>query len=195
VEETRKKLLKAAIHEFSDVGLSRASVESIAERAQLSPSVVRALYVDKDRLFKAVMEEQTNPLLSAIALAVERIEDPKELIRKSLHLFDEWLLDNPEYVRVMQWSMLEKVESIDEFYENSFFPSDFYERLERLSEEGKIRGRNVLTTMLLLDSLILFSHMIRPSLSLMSSDEDDGRFFEMRLEAIMDLLERGLFNP
>jgi hypothetical protein len=133
-------------------------------------------------------------LLSAIALAVEGINDPKELIRKSLHLFDEWLLDNPEYVRLLQWSMLEKEKAIGTIYQHSFFPSDFNERLDKLTSEGKIRGGDVMLTGLLLDSLILFAHMIRPSLALMCCDETEDSLFVRRFEAIMDLLEHGLFH-
>jgi AcrR family transcriptional regulator len=193
LERERKKLLEAAVAEFSEHGLKGASLDSIAERAELGPSVARTLFVDKERLFRTVMRESTEPLLAAIGLAVENIRDPKELIRQSLRHLDQWLLENEEYVRIIQWSALEEARSIDRLYEQSFFPSEFYERIERYIEAGELRVKDPFTVFLLLDSLIFFSHLIRPSLELMSGD-DGEKLFEQRFEAIGDLLENGLYR-
>jgi TetR/AcrR family transcriptional regulator len=193
LEKERKKLLEAAVAEFSKHGLKGASLDSIAERAELDPSVARALFVDKERLFRTVMRESTEPLLAAIGLAVESIRDPRELIRQSLRHLDQWLLENEEYVRIIQWSALEEAKSIGRLYEQSFFPSEFYERIEWYIEAGELRVKDPFTVFLLLDSLIFFSHLVRPSLELMSGDDVEN-VFERRFEAIMDLLENGLYR-
>ncbi len=194
MEAERRALLKAALEEFSEVGLTAASLESIADRADLGLSVARALFVDKQRLLNAVLKEGTEPLVSAIGLAVEQIEDPKELIRKSLRLFDQWLLDNPRYIQLLQRSALDEAGSLNTLYQYSMYPSEFYERLEQHVKRGELRSKDVMMTFTLLDSLVLFSHMIRPALELMCPDETSEQLFERRFEAVMDLLEHGLFS-
>jgi AcrR family transcriptional regulator len=194
VEKERRDLLEAALEEFSEVGLTASSLESIAERADLEPSVARALFVDKQRLLGAVLRESTEPLVSAIGMAVEKVEDPRELMYKSLRLLDQWLLDNPKYVRLFQHGALEKASTIESLYQHSFFPSEFYERVQEYLDRGEIRGGDAFTVFLLLDSLIFFSHMMRPALELMCSIETSEQLFERRFDAIMDVLEHGLYS-
>jgi AcrR family transcriptional regulator len=193
LERERKKLIEAAVTEFSEHGLEGASLDSIAQRAKLDPPVARALFIDKERLFRAVMQESTEPLLAAVGLAVENIRDPKELIRQSLRHLDRWLLENEEYVRIIQWSALEEAKTLDRLYEQSFFPSEFYERIEQHIEAGDLRIRDPFTVILLLDSLIFFSHLMRPTLEHLSGG-DVEKVFERRFEAVMDLLENGFYR-
>ena len=98
--EERKKIMKAALDEFAEVGLINSSLKSISDRAKLEPAVARALFVDKETLLGELLKEGTDPLVSAVALAVQEIEDPRELIRKSMGLLDQWLLDHPQYVKL-----------------------------------------------------------------------------------------------
>jgi hypothetical protein len=51
-----------------------------------------------------------------------------------------------------------------------------------------------MTVFLLLDSLVLFSHMMKPALELMCPDESAEVIFERRFEAMMEILEHGLFS-
>lgn len=193
MEKERRQLMEAAREEFSEVGLRGASLESIAERAQLSPSVARALFVDKERLFRAVLQEATGPVVDAIGIAVENIRDPKELIRRALRQLDQWALENEAYIRILQWSALEGAKSIERMFEQSFFPSEFYEKLTQYIEAGELRVKDPFIVSLLLDSLIFFSHIMRPSIELISKESAE-LLFERRFDAIMDVLENGLYR-
>ncbi len=194
MEKERRDLLEAALEEFSEVGLTASSLESIAKRAGLDPSVARALFVDKQRLLATVLKESTEPLVSAIGMAVEKVEDPRELMYKSLRLLDQWLLDNPRYVRLFQHGALENASTIGSLYQHSFFPSEYYERVQEHLDRGELRGGDPFMVFLLLDSLILFSHMMRPALEIMCSNETSEQLFERRFDAIMDVLEHGLYS-
>jgi AcrR family transcriptional regulator len=193
LEKERKQLMEAAREVFAELGLRGASLESIAERAQLSPPVARALFIDKERLFQAVLQEATGPVVDAIGMAVENVKDPKELIRRSLRHLDQWALENEAYIRILQWCTLEGAKSIEKMYEQSFFPSEFYEKLTQYIESGALRVRDPFMVSLLLDSLIFFSHMMRPSLELIS-EESAEQLFERRIDAVMDVLENGLYR-
>lgn len=193
MEKQRRALLEAAMEEFSEVGLSGSSLDSIAGRVGLAPSVARALFVDKEQVFQAVLKEWTEPLVSAIGLAVEKIEDPKELIHKALRLLDRWLLDNRDYVRLLQRSALDEASTLNTLFQTSLYPSEFFERLHQHVARGEVRGEDPVIVFLLLDSLIFYSHMIKELLELMCPDETAEQLFERRFDAVMGLLEHGIF--
>jgi AcrR family transcriptional regulator len=193
LETERNKLLEAALDEFCEKGVGGASLEAVAERADTSLAVARALFVDKESLFKTVLKEWTDPFVSTMGLAVET-DDPKEMLRRALRLMDRWLVENPRYARLVQWAALEKDETLAGIYDHSLYPSEFFEKLEILVNERRFRSVDSFTILTLLDSLIFFAHMVRPSFERMSSGEPPEEIFEARLEAILDLLEHGLYR-
>ncbi len=192
--EERKKIMKAALDEFAEVGVLNSSLKSISDRAKLEPAVARALFVDKETLLGELLKEGTDPLVSAIALAVQEIEDPKELIRKSMGLLDQWLLDHPQFVRLYMRCSLDGAGALQTLYQHSLLPSEFYERLEQIIGKGQFRCNDIFILSLLLDSLFVFLHMMRSGVDLMSPGQSIEQITEKRFEAVIDLLENGLFS-
>jgi hypothetical protein len=141
-----------------------------------------------------LLKEGTDPLVSAVALAVQEIEDPKELIRKSMGLLDQWLLDHPQYVRLYMRCSLDGAGALQTLYQHSLLPSEFYERLEQIISKGQFRCNDIFILSLLLDSVIVFLHMMRPGVDLMSPGQSIEQITEQRFEAVIDLLENGLFS-
>ena len=60
MEDNYKAILIAARREFAEVGLSRASLESVAGRAGLEPGAVRALFIDKNTLLRDLLREYSH---------------------------------------------------------------------------------------------------------------------------------------
>jgi len=194
MEKYRRKIHQAAKEEFSEKGYTASSLESVASRAALDLCIVRALFIDKNQLFKAVLKEMVEPMLAAVTLAVEKIEDPREFVGKSLSLAEEWLSANPEYVKLIQRCLLEKSCDLQTIYECSVYPSDYYERLREMIQEGKLRCRDVMLLDLLFDSLILYPHMVRPYMERFCKNESVEQCLAQRIDSIMDLFENGLFQ-
>lgn len=190
----RRAILEAATREFATVGLSESSLDSIAGRAGLEPAAARALFIDKPTVLREVLKEATDPLVSGISLAVEEIDDSREVVRKSLQLFDLWLLDNQDIVQIMVRCSLEGPESLQKLYESSLLPSEFYEHLEKLINNGQLRCKNLFTLSLIFDSLIMFPHMIRSAVELMNPGQPAQQTLDARFDAIIDLFENGLYN-
>jgi AcrR family transcriptional regulator len=193
--DERKRILKAALDEFADMEFSDSSLESIAKRAEVETGVVRALFVDTKTLLGELLKEETSSLISATALVVEKIEDPKELIRKSLYHFNQWLFDHQKYVRIMLRCSLDRAGALQVLYQNSMMPSEFYGRLEQLVEEEKLNSNNLMHLSIVLDSLMLFPHIMRPAFELLNPEEPSEEFFENWFEAVMGLFENGLYSP
>jgi len=192
--DERKAILDAAAQEFAEVGLGEATLDSIAARAGLEPGVARALFIDKPRLLRELLKDATDPLVSGIAVAVEDIEDPKEMIRRSLRIYDQWLMDHPDLVRVFVRCALDGPEALGALYQQSLMPSEFYEHLQRAINRNQLRCKDLFVLSLLFDSLVLLPHMIRSSLSVMSPGQTDEQLLEDRFDAMIDMFENGLYQ-
>jgi AcrR family transcriptional regulator len=193
MQEERKKILGAALDEFSELGINNSSFESIAERAELETAVVRALFTDKETLLKALLKEESEPIVNAIALAVQEIENPKEMIRKSMRLLDQWLLMNPKYVKMFVRCALDESDILETVYKY-LMPTEYFERLNQLIERGDFRCNDLFILTLLLDSLIMFFHVMKPGMQMINPDENIEEIAELRFDAVMDLLENGLYS-
>jgi AcrR family transcriptional regulator len=190
----REAILKAAVLEFAEVGLNESTLALVAGRAGLEPGVVRALFIDKARLLREVLKEETDPLISGVSLAVEDIEDPREVVRRSLKLYDQWLMDHQNSVRVIVRCALDGAESLGALYQQSLMPSEFYEHLQRAINRDQLRCNNLFVLSLLFDSLIMFPHMMRSALELMNPEQTAEETMETRFDAIMDIFENGLYS-
>lgn len=197
MEDERRPIMKAAAREFAEAGLNESSLDSIAGRAGLKPAVVRALFVDETTLLRELLKEATEPMVSGIAMAVEAIDDPREVVRKSLQLYDQWLLDYQDIVRIIVRCALDGAESLQKLYQKSLLPSEFYEHLQRAINRGHLRCNDLFVLGLLFDSLIMFPHMLRSAVELMMPEQTAEQTLAIRFDAIIDLFENGLYadNP
>jgi AcrR family transcriptional regulator len=194
VQEERKRIIEAALEEFVEKGISCSNLDAVAARAQLDPGVVRALFVDKSNLLKELYKEKTEPMVSAICIAVQEIEDPKELVRKSLEHLDNWLLMHPKVIRLYMQSSLEESDALETTYQQHLVPSELFERMNQMIEQGKIRCKNILVLGYILDALILMFHMMLPGMRFLDPNLSIEEIARLRLEAIFDLLENGLYS-
>jgi len=192
--EERNKIIEAALDEFVEVGFIDASLESIANRAQLDPAVARALFTDKEILLKELFKEKTEPVVSAVSLAVQEIEDPKELIKKTIEHLDRWLTLHPEVIRLYLRSLFDGSGVLESAFQQSFMPSELYERFEEMVGKRQVRCKNTFILALLLDSLMLFYHMMQPGMQMFDPDLSMEECSKMRLDSILDLLENGLYT-
>ncbi|MGD9345670.1 MAG: TetR family transcriptional regulator [Candidatus Aminicenantes bacterium] len=193
MQEKRNKIMTAAIEEFSEVGFINSSFESISSKAEVEQAVIRALFVDKKTLLKELFREETEPMVNAIALAVQEIEDPKEMIRKSMEHLDLWLLMHPKHVKMYMRCSLDESDILESIYQY-LMPSEFFERLNQFIEKGHLRCNDLFVLSLLLDSLIMFFHMMKPAIQPIMPDENMEDIAKLRLKAVMDLLENGLYS-
>lgn len=190
----REQIIEAAYSEFAENGVAATSLEAVAARAGIDVANVRALFVDPEQLFDALLKEVSEPLVSAVAVAAQDADGPEAMLRTSMRILDAWLLEHPRFIRLMLWGLLEGGESFDAFYRNSYYPSEFFEHLESFVKAGTVRCDDVFTLTLIIEGLIFYGHMLRPAIRLMMPDEPEEQIFERRLEASLDMLSRGLIQ-
>src|ERR1043165_8319926 len=115
-EQTKKRILSAALKEFSAHGYAGARVDAIANRARINKRMLYHYFGDKQALFREVlrakMAERTAMMDAAPANALD-----------SLPVLFELMRSDPDWLRLLQWEALQWKEAkiIDEERRHEIF--------------------------------------------------------------------------
>ena len=100
-ERTRKTLLAAAIHEFTEKGYGGARIDKIAERAGLNKRLLYHYFGDKDALYLAVLESTYVDIRTAEQGLNLENDDPVDAIRKLVQFTWDHFLTHPEFLSLL----------------------------------------------------------------------------------------------
>jgi TetR/AcrR family transcriptional regulator, acrAB operon repressor len=114
--ETRRQIIEAARGVFHHRGVSRASLEMVAEAAGLTRGAIYWHFKDKAELFLAVRENVLFPALEEVDAIIDsdRYADPLDAIEAALVSFFE-ILDASDSVRAVLETIARRCEHVDEF--------------------------------------------------------------------------------
>lgn len=98
---TKRRLLLAATHEFTERGIAGARVDRIASAARSNKRLIYDYFVDKDGLFDAVMDAHLDLIVDAVPI------DATDLPGYAGRLFS-YSVQHPELVRLVTWARLEQ---------------------------------------------------------------------------------------
>lgn len=101
IQETKKRLLEAAVNEFSRYGIAGARVDRIADLAGCSKALMYSYFGNKDQLFDTIFD------LLVVALMRDVPFDASDLPGYAGHLFDQYQA-NPAILRLSIWDRLER---------------------------------------------------------------------------------------
>jgi AcrR family transcriptional regulator len=194
MQEVRKKIMAVALEEFAENGLEGTRLESIAERANVELGAVRALFADKESLLRILLHEESIPIIDAIVLAVEEVDDAKEFMRTSIRLLDRWFLDHPLVIRLFMRCALEGASPAKFVSEHISLPMDYFERIQYFIDKGDIHIKDAEMVFTLVDSLVFLVHMMLPILQLQFPGKTAEQLIDRRYAALIDLLENGLYT-
>ena len=111
-EQTRQRILDAAIVEFSTRGLGGARVDAIALRANVNKRMLYHYFGSKEQLFLAVMEatyEHIRRLESELDLDHH---DPAEAMRTFVRFTFHYFLDNQHFIALLNSENLHRARHI-----------------------------------------------------------------------------------
>lgn len=86
-EITRTAIVDAAVRCFTEDGFAGASMDTIAATARVSKGAVYHHFTDKTKLFEAAFISMEERLQTDVAVGVEGITDPWELVHRGVSLF------------------------------------------------------------------------------------------------------------
>ncbi len=193
---SKEKIIKAALDEFVEFGVSGARVDRIAKRAQINKAMIYYYYHSKAELYRAVME---NAFRQAVAKLHCRVKDSddlrtvlKELSSMHTHLFTEI----PGF-REMVMRELAKADT-DGFVrlKDSIEASQLRELARKRIEAGmatgefrKLDGRQVMAAYI---SMSIGFFFLAPMIQKLMGIEDLKQFQEERVNVIPDIFLQGL---
>ena len=107
-DRTRRRILQSAIRLFARHGFHAVSVDQIVGQARVNKRMVYHYFGSKDALFEAALSEVYKRIESIEFHAVERGRSPREKLSRLLESYFEFLDQEPEFTRLLQWENLEK---------------------------------------------------------------------------------------
>jgi len=102
----RNSILEAARHLFFVKGY-RATMDEIAERAELSKGTLYLYFKSKDELYVSVIIEGFRVLEKKLQAALKKAEGPEEKVKAVYYAFVDHCLENREYFRITQYFLTE----------------------------------------------------------------------------------------
>jgi AcrR family transcriptional regulator len=138
-DRTRRRLLQAAIKLFARQGFHAVSVDEIVEQAKVNKRMVYHYFGSKDALFEAALVEVYGRIESIEFQAFESGHSPTEKLSHLLESYFQFLDDEPEFTRLLQWENLEKGRHLTK--ENHLLTKNpFYARFRAIVEDGIAAG-------------------------------------------------------
>ncbi len=180
-EATKRRLLDAAIHEFSEYGIMGARVEKIAALAKANKQAIYMYFGSKEGLFSAAFEERIKDFLASVQF------DEGDLAAFAGRMFDKFE-DAPDTRRLTLWYHLERTVANIRVPLIEESTRDQVHAIRAAQEQGKIPATYDAATLLgLVRSIALTWHTQVPQLQMTSdvSRDEQRRIVEHTVRAIL----------
>jgi TetR/AcrR family transcriptional regulator len=200
-DRTRKKILRAALREFSTHGLSGARTDSIARSARVNKALLYYYFKGKQGLYGAAVEEVSAAVVkNALAALDPAYSAGERLLRSALNHFDR-ILTQREFQSLMQQEMVRfhqgDKESLAYFFRSTFKP--LLDKLQDAVTEGIQTGElcevEPLQIMYSIFGANVFYFLSAPLMRLaLPFDPFNRRALEQRRRAAVQFLGMALFT-
>ncbi|MCX6138168.1 MAG: TetR/AcrR family transcriptional regulator [Ignavibacteriales bacterium] len=206
MQDTREKIITAALEIFASRGKHGARMEEIASKADVNKALVYYYFNSKDNLFREVlmliMDHMYRSILEMANKLEANTENPLDRIRRMVLSHFEAFSKNEAYAKVFIQAVAVDPEDVQEALsrlrkDHSWMNSKM---LTGFLEEGKKSGffRDIDTQQVLISVMGMnMIHFIgRPMAKALFElpVEDDEKFVKERGESILDLLLYGILN-
>jgi TetR/AcrR family transcriptional regulator len=199
-DRTRRRILHAAIRLFARHGFHAVSVDLIVGQARVNKRMVYHYFGSKDALFEAALSEVYTRIEAIEFHAVERGRSPREKLSRLLESYFEFLDDEPEFTRLLQWENLEKGRHLTK--ENHLLTKNpFFERFRAIVQDGVATGEfrgdlDVRHLMIHFIGLCFIYHSNRFSLSQsLELDLGNAKVKARGLNQVLTLVFEGIASP
>ena len=197
-EESRKAILKAAVHEFAREGVSGARTDAIARSAGVNKALLYYYFKDKDALYQAVLDQVFSGVRSAIHNALSQNLPPREKLASYVCAHFDYIASNPLYPRIVQAEFLRagrdpsRLERIAKHYFRPVF-LELSALLKEGEQSGEFRRVDPIHFIPSMISVIVFYFNTAPIMKLMTgADPMSAERLAERRNAIIDFISAAL---
>jgi TetR/AcrR family transcriptional regulator len=105
-EQTRARILHAALHEFAAEGMEGARIDAIARAARVNKALLYYYFHDKEQLYGAVLDQVFSGLAVAVGQALDRDLPPREKLLAWAGAHFDYVASEPVYPRLVLREMM-----------------------------------------------------------------------------------------
>ncbi len=98
--ERREQLLQVGRKVFAEKGYEAASIEEIAQRADVSKPIVYDHFGGKEGIYAVVVDREVRNLLERITTALDA-DHPRDKLERAAHAFLSYVEDEPEGFKII----------------------------------------------------------------------------------------------
>ncbi len=139
-DQTRARIMQAAVDEFHAAGLGGARVDRIAAKAGVNKRMLYYYFGSKDDLFLAVLEATYERIRSEErALRLEEL-DPPEAIRQLVSFTWHYYLRHPEFLTLLNSENLHSGRHLKRSQKVRSMHSPFVQMIDDVLERGRRTG-------------------------------------------------------
>ncbi|MBM3298672.1 MAG: TetR/AcrR family transcriptional regulator [Deltaproteobacteria bacterium] len=100
-KDARSRILKAALEEFSERGYHAATIDSIAERAEIAKGTVYRYFKTKESLFTALKEDTMSEFVELARQDLSRQDDILKIIEQVIRIYLTFFEKNSSFFKVI----------------------------------------------------------------------------------------------
>ena len=135
-EATRARILEAAMRIFAEKGLADSSMSGIASAAGVTKSLIHHHFGSKQGLWDEAKNEYFRGYFE-VQMGLLEAEGSAELLEVSIERYFDFLRTSPDFVRMIGWMQLEKVDS--RFPLGEALTREAVRKLRDTQEAGELR--------------------------------------------------------
>ena len=200
-DQTQRKILRAAVQEFSTHGLSGARTDRIAESAKVNKALLYYYFKSKQGLYAASVENVAARVVeNALAEFDPKYSAGEKLLRSALNHFDR-ILTQREFQSLMQQEMIRfrsgKGGSIPVLFRTAFAPliQKMHEAVEDGIRTGELCRVDWLQVVYSIFGANVFYFLSAPMMEMALPFEAlDPKALKLRREVIVHFLGTALFT-
>jgi AcrR family transcriptional regulator len=185
-EATRRRILDAALEEFSAKGIAGARVDAIAERAGVNKAMLYYYFGSKDGLFREVLGQP-------VATHVDGLRSDDVTSADRLVVRSEDLAPDPSYVRLLAWEGLEAdpADPADAELRREFFAA-WVRTVEDAQRAGDLPADLDASQLVFAEICLVLGPLILPQVARLVTglDVDDPRFGDERRRFLESVTRR-----
>jgi len=199
-QETKEKILAAAIQVFSERGKQGARMQEIADLAKVNKAMLFYYFTNKDSLYSEVLKHIMTQILKNINKVTLSGDRSEIKIEKIVNTYIDFIKKNQEIPRLITSEMSTGAETLKtiilELKESDSFnlPLNFIKMFQEGIKSGSFRGMDPAQTIISIIGISIFYFIAKPIIHSMLNvqEEDQDKFLKIREKHIIDLLQNGI---
>jgi AcrR family transcriptional regulator len=138
---TRRRILEAALDEFSTHGYGGARVDRVAATAETSKPMIYTYFGDKDALYKAALKEAYVQIREGERQIATEHMDPEDAIRELTRFTMAHFIQKPWFISMLNTENLRRGETVREIEDVAEIQSTIIAQMSHILKRGVEDGR------------------------------------------------------